>query len=519
MAARTVNGLPPALDETCRSLYVGNLDPRVSELMLEEIFRTVGEVTHAKIIPDKNYQHGGLNFGFIDMVDHRTAQAALETLNGRKVIAHEIKVNWAYQGNNASREDTTNHHHVFVGDLSSDVTDQVLFKAFSAFGTLTDARVMWDMNTGKSRRYGFLAFRERDDAERAINTMNGEWLGGRSIRVNWANQKNQNNPDGAPGGPSSSSRFGGDDADRSSQPAASSSSAAGNNPMAALPASALPAQPSLSYDVVVNQSPPANVTVYVGNLAASVRESDLFPCFSAYGYVHEVRLQHDRGFAFVKMDTHENAAMTICYLNGFAVHGRPLKASWGKDKFLDNNGGGGSPGPQSNPYGAPAAAAAGYPAAVADPAAVYQQQYAQYYGAYAAAPSAPAAATATAPIDPATLPPLTDPIAAAAAAAAQAAVTYQIQLLHAQQHQAAAAAPPTTAADGTDPMAAAAAQAAASATASAVAADPSANAQEYYAYYYAYYYQQAQAASAASAGYDASAATAGAAGAGAAAAQ
>lgn len=49
---------------------------------------------------------------------------------------------------------------------------------------------MWDMNSGKSRGYGFLAFRDRTDGEQAIATMNGEWLGSRAIRVNWANQKN-----------------------------------------------------------------------------------------------------------------------------------------------------------------------------------------------------------------------------------------------------------------------------------------------------------------------------------------
>ena len=61
---------------------------------------------------------------------------------------------------------------------------------------------MWDMNTGKSRGYGFLAFRDRTDAEQAIATMNGEWLGSRAIRVNWANQKNQGQmgDGGMPGG-------------------------------------------------------------------------------------------------------------------------------------------------------------------------------------------------------------------------------------------------------------------------------------------------------------------------------
>jgi nucleolysin TIA-1/TIAR len=97
----------------------------------------------------------------------RSAEQALNTLNGRKIFDTEIRVNWAYQNTGtgvggmpgAPREDTQNHFHVFVGDLSPEVNDEALGKAFGAFGTLSEARVMWDMNSGKSRGYGFLAFR------------------------------------------------------------------------------------------------------------------------------------------------------------------------------------------------------------------------------------------------------------------------------------------------------------------------------------------------------------------------
>lgn len=103
----------------------------------------------------------------------------------------EIKVNWAYQNNNMAREDTSNHFHIFVGDLSNDVNDEVLLQAFSVFGTVSEARVMWDMKTGRSRGYGFVAFRDQGEAGKAISSMDGEWLGSRAIRCNWANQKGQ----------------------------------------------------------------------------------------------------------------------------------------------------------------------------------------------------------------------------------------------------------------------------------------------------------------------------------------
>jgi len=291
-------------------LYVGNLSPRVTEYMLTEIFAVAGPVQHVKIIPDKNYQHGGLNYGFVEYIDMRAAETALQTLNGRKIFDTEIRVNWAYQGSQ-NKEDTTGHYHVFVGDLSPEVNDEVLGKAFSAFGTLSDARVMWDMNSGKSRGYGFLAFRDKTDAEQAIATMNGEWLGSRAIRVNWANQKTQ----GLPGGTAVAAR-----------------------PVAGGPVSGGAPAPinfqggPLSYEVVVQQTPAYNTTVYVGNLVPYCTQADLIPLFQSIGYLSEIRMQADRGFAFVKLDTHEHAAMAIVQLQGQMVHGRPIKCSWGKDR-------------------------------------------------------------------------------------------------------------------------------------------------------------------------------------------
>jgi nucleolysin TIA-1/TIAR len=280
--------------------------------MLTEIFAVAGPVQHVKIIPDRNYQHGGLNYGFVEYLDMRAAETALQTLNGRKIFDTEIRVNWAYQGQQ-NKEDTSGHYHVFVGDLSPEVNDEILGKAFAAFGTLSDARVMWDMNSGKSRGYGFLAFREKTDAEQAIATMNGEWLGSRAIRVNWANQKTQG--------------------------AAGSAAPSGMAGMAAAPMRYGEAPPPvnftggpLSYDQVVQQTPAYNTTVYVGNLVPYCTQADLIPLFQSIGYLSEIRMQADRGFAFVKLDTHEHASMAIVQLQGQMVHGRPIKCSWGKDR-------------------------------------------------------------------------------------------------------------------------------------------------------------------------------------------
>jgi len=140
-----------------------------------------------------------MGYGFVDFTDHRSAEFAMSSLNGREIYGSEIRINWAVA--TGHKEDTTAHHHLFVGDLSPEVDDQALWGAFSAFGSLSDARVMKDTTQNRSRGYGFVAFRDTDDAEQAREKMNGVWLGARAIRVNWANQKIEPKPVSTPGKP------------------------------------------------------------------------------------------------------------------------------------------------------------------------------------------------------------------------------------------------------------------------------------------------------------------------------
>ncbi|KZF26745.1 nuclear and cytoplasmic polyadenylated RNA-binding protein pub1 [Xylona heveae TC161] len=292
-----------------RALYIGGLDPRVTEDVLRQIFETSGHVQNVKIIPDKNVQSKGYNYGFVEYDDPGAAERAMQTLNGRRIHQNEIRVNWAYQANSVNKEDTTNHFHIFVGDLSNEVNDEVLLQAFSAFGSVSEARVMWDMKTGRSRGYGFVAFRERGDAEKALSSMDGEWLGSRAIRCNWANQKGQ---------PSISQQ--------------QAMHAMGMTPSTPYGHHHFPTHGVQSYDMIVQQTPQWQTTCYVGNLTPYTTQNDLVPLFQNFGFVVETRMQADRGFAFIKMDTHENAAMAICQLNSYNVNGRPLKCSWGKDR-------------------------------------------------------------------------------------------------------------------------------------------------------------------------------------------
>lgn len=73
---------------------------------------------------------------------------------------------------------------IFVGGLSWDTDDNSLRTAFEAHGSVSEAKVILDRDTGRSRGFGFVTM--EDGGEEAITAMDGTSLDGRTIRVNEA---------------------------------------------------------------------------------------------------------------------------------------------------------------------------------------------------------------------------------------------------------------------------------------------------------------------------------------------
>eukprot|EP00275_Glaucocystis_incrassata_P001204 EC122189.1.p2 GENE.EC122189.1~~EC122189.1.p2 ORF type:complete len:140 (+),score=20.77 EC122189.1:113-532(+) len=77
---------------------------------------------------------------------------------------------------------------LFVGGLSWNTTDDSLRNAFEAFGEVTDAKVITDYETGRSRGFGFVTYASPDQASTARSEMNDRELEGRVIRVDAASE-------------------------------------------------------------------------------------------------------------------------------------------------------------------------------------------------------------------------------------------------------------------------------------------------------------------------------------------
>ncbi|KAE8675323.1 Oligouridylate-binding protein 1A [Hibiscus syriacus] len=369
--------LPPGFDpSTCRSVYVGNIHTQVTEPLLQEVFASTGPVESCKLVrKDKPFDCCIIvllvctlleqsSYGFVHYFDRRSATLAILSLNGRHLFGQPIKVNWAYAS--GQREDTSGHFNIFVGDLSPEVTDAMLFACFSVYPSCSDARVMWDQKTGRSRGYGFVSFRNQKEAQSAINYLSGKWLGSRQIRCNWATK----------GATSSDDKQSSDV--KSVVELTNDSSEDGKG----------------TTNTEAPENNPQYTTVYVGNLAPEasdhlrqlfsmlhiqfimelgatkhyeftfigqmkwVTQLELHHHFHALGagVIEEVRVQRDKGFGFVRYSTHAEAALAIQMGNTQSfLFGKQIKCSWGSKPT--------PPGTSSNPLPPPAAPLHGLSAA------------------------------------------------------------------------------------------------------------------------------------------------------------
>ncbi|TKY49976.1 Glycine-rich RNA-binding protein 4 [Spatholobus suberectus] len=78
---------------------------------------------------------------------------------------------------------------LFVGGLSWSVDENSLKDAFSSFGDVTEVRIVYDKDSGRSRGFGFVIFSNEDDAKCAKDVMDGKALIGRPLRINFALEK------------------------------------------------------------------------------------------------------------------------------------------------------------------------------------------------------------------------------------------------------------------------------------------------------------------------------------------
>src|SRR4051795_719262 len=88
---------------------------------------------------------------------------------------------------------------LFVGNLSFNITENALQDAFAAHGTVVETNLMMDRATGRPRGFAFVTMASAEEAQKAIDALNGASIDGRALTVNEARPREERAPAGGGG--------------------------------------------------------------------------------------------------------------------------------------------------------------------------------------------------------------------------------------------------------------------------------------------------------------------------------
>lgn len=271
----------------CSTLYVGNLSDSIPEHLLVTVFTQFGPIKAIRVIKKDE----GSVYAFVEFFSNSVAAAALNGTHGRMLVDRKLIVNWA---NRWIKTEFENHHEVYVGNLSVDVNECDLKNVFSPFGYISKCTVTRSKDNLITR--GYVVFVNQSDALKAISTMNGKTMKGKTIQVRYSK----------------------------------------NNSLLPAPAAAL--QDGRAVDNSYHSDQLIIRTVFCGGVFEGLTPALVEKVFSPFGtIVVTPQVFTTRGYAFIEFSTRDEAKAAIEAINNTVINGYVVNCSWAtKQKCLNS---------------------------------------------------------------------------------------------------------------------------------------------------------------------------------------
>ncbi|PIN12812.1 Apoptosis-promoting RNA-binding protein TIA-1/TIAR (RRM superfamily) [Handroanthus impetiginosus] len=279
-----------------RTIWLGDLHNWMDEDYLRSCFASTGEVSSIKVI--RNKQTGfSEGYGFVEFFTHAAAEKVLQSYSGVAMPNTDqfFRLNWATFSMGDKRAHNASDLSIFVGDLAADVTDTLLHETFaSKYPSVKAAKVVIDVNTGRSKGYGFVRFEDDNERSQAMTEMNGVYCSSRPMRIGAAT-------------PRKSSGY---QQQYSSQGGYSNGVSGQGSP---------------------SDGDSVNTTIFVGGLDPNVTDEELRQPFSQYGEIVSVKIPVGKGCGFVQFINRNDAEEALQKLNGTTIGKQTVRLSWGRN--------------------------------------------------------------------------------------------------------------------------------------------------------------------------------------------
>ncbi|KAM4704602.1 polyadenylate-binding protein 1 [Rhinophrynus dorsalis] len=170
------------------NIFIKNLDKSIDNKALYDTFSAFGNILSCKVVCDEN---GSKGYGFVHFETQEAAERAIDKMNGmllndRKVFVGRFKSRKEREAELGARaKEFTN---VYIKNFGEDMDDERLKEMFGKYGPALSVKVMTDEG-GKSKGFGFVSFERHEDAQKAVDDMNGKDMNGKAIYVGRAQKK------------------------------------------------------------------------------------------------------------------------------------------------------------------------------------------------------------------------------------------------------------------------------------------------------------------------------------------
>ncbi|XP_036877211.1 polyadenylate-binding protein 4 isoform X6 [Manis javanica] len=264
------------------NVFIKNLDKSIDNKALYDTFSAFGNILSCKVVCDEN---GSKGYAFVHFETQEAADKAIEKMNGmllndRKVFVGRFKSRKEREAElGAKAKEFTN---VYIKNFGEEVDDESLKELFSQFGKTLSVKVMRDPS-GKSKGFGFVSYEKHEDANKAVEEMNGKEIGGKVIFVGRAQKKVERQ-----------------------------------------------AELKRKFEQLKQEriSRYQGVNLYIKNLDDTIDDEKLRKEFSPFGSITSAKVMledgRSKGFGFVCFSSPEEATKAVTEMNGRIVGSKPL---------------------------------------------------------------------------------------------------------------------------------------------------------------------------------------------------